>query len=119
MMDRRWIAALAVPMLLAGALGGGARAQTALLGPSIAASPVAPAVASPGASPAEIDALVTTLEDPVARAKLIEQLRVLSAAQQTAGEPAADAAGLIERFLAEISAGISAVGDDVGASTLR
>jgi small-conductance mechanosensitive channel len=111
MMHRRLASALAVLLLLAGTFSMAAQAQTAAFG-------APPAVAPPAISPGEVDALVTTLEDPVARAKLIEQLRVLSAAQPAGGEASTDAAGLVERFLADLSAGISAIGDDVGAAAL-
>jgi len=118
MMHRRLASALAILLLLAGTFSMAARAQTAALGAPPAGASAAPPAMSPAISSGEIDALVTTLEDPVARAKLIEQLRVLSAAQQAGGDVSTDAAGLVERFLADLSAGISAIGDDVGAAAL-
>jgi small conductance mechanosensitive channel len=103
MIARSWIAVLAALALLA---GGAARAQIGSVAPPPAA-----------ASPAEVDALVKTLEDPAARAALIERLRLLETAQRT-GEPEAEAPDLVERFLASVSAGIAAIGDDVGAAAL-
>ncbi|MBI3515155.1 MAG: mechanosensitive ion channel [Proteobacteria bacterium] len=106
MRSRPMIAALALGSMLVLLLVGGARAQPVPAGP--------PAVASP----AEIDALVKTLDDPAARAKLVEQLRILAAAQQPATPLPGGPAGMVARFLADVSAGIAAIGGDLAAAAL-
>ncbi|WP_207460428.1 mechanosensitive ion channel domain-containing protein [Azospirillum sp. SYSU D00513] len=60
---------------------GAAPAQTQATS-SAAAAPAAPAAPSAVPSAEQIQALVATLEDPATRAKLVEQLRALMAAQQ-------------------------------------
>src|SRR5207245_2872711 len=54
---------------------------------------------------------------PAARAKLVEQLRMLAAAQTPVAAPAGPA-GMIARFLADVSAGIAAIGGDLAAAAL-
>src|SRR4051812_8102864 len=111
-------------VLLVAAVGGGpahgqAPAAKPALPPAAVSAPTAsPLTASPLiASPAELEALARTLEDPAARAKLIEQLRTLSAAQQRA-DPMASPAGLVERVLSSISNGIATVAGDVASAAL-
>jgi small-conductance mechanosensitive channel len=100
MLFRRLTAALVVWSALAFAIAAPAHAQPA------------PIAGPPTASAAEIDALVQALQDPAARAKLIEQLRALSAAQRAAASPG-EAVGPVERLLSSISAGIATFGGDL------
>jgi small conductance mechanosensitive channel len=100
---RSMIAVLALGWLLVAGL---AAAAPPALAPAPAAAPQA-------ASPAEIDALVKTLEDPAARAALIEQLKILSAARQPPPGAPAGPGGLVARFLADVSAGIATVGGEL------
>src|SRR5437016_8743689 len=106
MRPRSLMAALVVWSRLAWLPVGVARAQPA------------PAAAPPAAASAEIDALVKTLDDPAARARLVEQLRILSAAQKPAAPLPSGPVGMVARFLADVSAGIATIGGDLTAAAL-
>lgn len=77
--------------------------------------------AEPAAAPAagEIEALVTTIEDPAAREKLVGQLKALLAAQrQAASEPGADEIGVgivadLSRRLARASQSVADAADSL------
>ncbi len=83
-----------------------------------AAAQAQDAGAEPGASDAEIDTLVQTLEDPDQRARLIEQLKLLKSAQPGEDKPApfvVDGLGAtllkgLSRQVGEISRGFTAAG---------
>ncbi len=91
---RRWPAALLVALLVTLAPGTGAGAR--------AAAPAAESVAQGLPSAAELEAVIETLEDEAARARLVAQLRALIAAQRQADaeEPAA-AGNVVLRVLSE------------------
>lgn len=80
-------------------------------------APAAPAGGG-AVSPEQADALIATLEDPAARARLIEQIRLLARAQQGA-EPESPAATPVEavgtRALSALSEQISALGGQIAA----
>lgn len=91
---------LAAPTLAAGPVPGAAMPAPA------AAAPAEPA-ASPDPTPEQMQAMITTLEDPAARARLVEQLKALVAAQKG-----------LEQAKAEEAPAASTLPETIGASAL-
>ncbi len=81
---------------------------------ALALRPVAAQETPPAAAvdPAEVQSLISTLEDEAARAKLIEQLRLLTQAQEAA-EPKPITDGLGARLLSLISERVKRVSDSL------
>ncbi|AWJ88344.1 mechanosensitive ion channel protein [Azospirillum baldaniorum] len=94
------LAGLAAPSLAAGPVPGAAMPAPA------AAAPAEPA-ASPDPTPEQMQAMITTLEDPAARARLVEQLKALVAAQKG-----------LEQAKAEEAPAASTLPETIGASAL-
>ena len=83
--------------------------------PGLAQTTLAPATDSaaeePAVDPAALERIIRTLEDEPARQRLVEELRALQAAQETAGEPAD--AGLAGRVIEALSAQVDVLGDSL------
>ncbi|WP_247876506.1 mechanosensitive ion channel domain-containing protein [Azospirillum brasilense] len=94
------LAGFAAPSLAAGPVPGAATPAPA------AAAPAEPA-ASPDPTPEQMQAMITTLEDPAARARLVEQLKALVAAQKG-----------LEQAKAEEAPAASTLPETIGASAL-
>ena len=94
------LAGFAAPSLAAGTVPGAAMPAPA------AAAPAEP-TASPDPTPEQMQAMITTLEDPAARARLVEQLKALVAAQKG-----------LEQAKAEEAPAASTLPETIGASAL-
>ncbi|MDQ2106581.1 mechanosensitive ion channel domain-containing protein [Azospirillum isscasi] len=90
----------AQPSLAAGPVPGAA-------GPAPAAAPPAEPAASPDPTPEQMQAMIATLEDPAARARLVEQLKALVAAQKG-----------LDQAKAEEAPAASTLPETIGASAL-
>ena len=81
------------------------------LAAALLASPIAAAQdAAPAADPAQVESLITTLEDEGARAQLIQQLKLLTQAQEAA-EPQLITDGLGAQLVSVISGRVEQVSD--------
>jgi len=106
------IAAALVAAPLSAGVATRATAQT-MLPPAATAEPAEPAAETP--TPAEIDALVTEIEDPDRRAALVQRLRLLSAAQPAAAtETSSDFASLGADAVAYAASVFSGVDEAIG-----
>ncbi|UKJ73755.1 mechanosensitive ion channel domain-containing protein [Azospirillum brasilense] len=94
------LAGFATPSLAAGPVPGAAM-------PAPAAAAPAESAASPDPTPEQMQAMITTLEDPAARARLVEQLKALVAAQRG-----------VEQAKAEEAPAASTLPETIGASAL-
>ncbi len=94
------LAGFASPSLAAGPVPGATM-------PAPAAAAPAESTASPDPTPEQMQAMITTLEDPAARARLVEQLKALVAAQKG-----------LEQAKAEEAPAASTLPETIGASAL-
>ena len=83
--------------------------------PALAQSPAAPApdtaVEEPAVDPAALERIIQTVQEEPERQRLVDDLRALQAAQETAGEPAD--AGLAGRVIEALSAQVDMLGDSL------